>query len=119
MRFIGLFAIVLAFTHCTLLEADDSRRVHTSRPNPRVLPLPKEEGVFHVVIYGDRTGGPKDGINVVKQAVKDTNLLAPDFVMTVGSTGTSRSRHLLPATTRRITRSTSARSGKIGICFSS
>ncbi len=58
--------------------------VHTDRPNARLLPLPKSEGVFHFVIYGDRTTGPAAGIKILEQAVKDTNLLDPDLVMTVG-----------------------------------
>jgi hypothetical protein len=60
--------------------------VFTTRPNARqeLVPLPKEEGVFHFVIYGDRTGGPPEGIHILEQAVRDTNLLDPDFVMTVG-----------------------------------
>ena len=36
------------------------------------------------MIYGDRTGGPAEGVRVLRQAVKDTNLLGPDLVMTVG-----------------------------------
>lgn len=58
--------------------------VHTNRSDARVLPLAREEGVFHFVIYGDRTGGPKEGIRVLEQAVADTKLLDPDLVMTVG-----------------------------------
>ena len=58
--------------------------VFTTRPNAKLVPLPKEEGVFHFVVYGDRTGGPPEGIHILEQAVRDTNLLAPDLVMTVG-----------------------------------
>ena len=58
--------------------------IHTTRKSERILPLPKEEGVFHFLIYGDRTGGPPEGLRVLEQAVKDTNLLDPDLVMTVG-----------------------------------
>lgn len=57
---------------------------HTSRTQARLLPLAKQEGVFHFVIFGDRTGGPAEGIEVLAQAVRDTNLLGPDLVMTVG-----------------------------------
>ncbi len=59
--------------------------IFTTRPNDgqQVVP-PKEEGMFQFVVYGDRTGGPPEGIEVLKQAVKDTNLLDPDLVMTVG-----------------------------------
>jgi len=60
--------------------------VFTTRANARqdLVPLPKEEGVFHFVVFGDRTGGPADGIHILEQAVHDTNLLDPDLVMTVG-----------------------------------
>lgn len=58
--------------------------IHTSRKSERILPLPKEDGVFHFIIYGDRTGGPPEGLKVLSQAVTDTNLLDPDLVMTVG-----------------------------------
>lgn len=60
------------------------RSVMTTRTAAKVLPLAKEEDVFHFVIYGDRTGGRPDGLKVLEQAVVDTNLLDPDLVMTVG-----------------------------------
>src|SRR5262245_55135933 len=59
-------------------------RFVTDRPSPRLLPLPKEEGVFSFVVYGDRTTGIPEGLKILAQAVADTNLLAPDLVMTVG-----------------------------------
>lgn len=62
----------------------DPRSVHTNRRSDQVLPLPKTEDTFHFVIFGDRTGGPPEGIRVLAQAVQDTNLLDPDLVMTVG-----------------------------------
>lgn len=76
---------VLAFV-CTapLLAQHDHERFHTDRAAPRLLPLPKEDDVFHFVIFGDRTGGPRSGVRVLEQAVADTNLLDPDLVMTVG-----------------------------------
>lgn len=58
--------------------------IHSSRENGRPLPLPENEDMFHFVIFGDRTGGPAEGIAVLEQAVADTNLLDPDLVMTVG-----------------------------------
>lgn len=77
---VGLFlALLLPLSALKTQE----RAVHTSRPGRR-LPLPSEEGVFHFIIYGDRTGGPAEGIEILKQAVTDTNLLAPDLVLTVG-----------------------------------
>lgn len=65
--------------------AQDAPRVHTSRATgSSLLKLPKEEDAFGFVVFGDRTGGPAEGIKVLAQAVTDTNLLDPDLVMTVG-----------------------------------
>lgn len=68
------------------LSAQDPQRphVHTNRKSNILLPLPKQEDVFHFAVFGDRTGGRPEGIKVLDQAVKDTNLLDPDLVMTVG-----------------------------------
>lgn len=67
-----------------LAAACSGQHVHTNRDGTRLLPLPKERGVWHFVIFGDRTGGPAEGIRVLARAVQDTNLLDPDLVMTVG-----------------------------------
>jgi hypothetical protein len=65
--------------------AQDTPRLLTNRPAGReLLKLPKEEDAFGFVVFGDRTGGPPEGIEVLKQAVADTNLLDPDLVLTVG-----------------------------------
>jgi hypothetical protein len=64
--------------------SNDRTRFHTSRSSEITLPLPNEEDAFFFVVYGDRTGGPDEGISVLKDAVHDTNLLEPDFVWTVG-----------------------------------
>ena len=73
--------IVLALL---LLPAAFAQHVHTPRKNARLLPLPKEKDVWHFLIYGDRTGGPSEGIAVLSQAVDEVNLIEPDLVMTVG-----------------------------------
>ncbi len=71
-------------TTSTALPAQDPR-VSTSRTEgARLLRLPKEEDAFGFVVFGDRTGGPVEGIAVLEQAVADTNLLDPDLVFTVG-----------------------------------
>ena len=62
----------------------DASRFQTSRTSPVDLPLPEEEDAFFFVVYGDRTGGPDEGVAVLKDAIRDTNLLEPDLVMTVG-----------------------------------
>ena len=81
-------ALALALAALSLLAptnpAQPTRELHTDRTPARVLPLPKEGDAFGFVIFGDRTGGPASGINVLEHAVRDTNLLDPDLVMTVG-----------------------------------
>lgn len=59
-------------------------KLFTTRKNPIALPVPAEEDGFQFVVYGDRTGGEPSGLKYLRQAVSDTNLLDPDFVMTVG-----------------------------------
>jgi len=59
-------------------------RFHTSRTSKIDFPLPAEKDAFTFVVYGDRTGGPPEGVSILADAVRDTNLLEPDFVMTVG-----------------------------------
>ncbi|MEZ6014345.1 MAG: LamG-like jellyroll fold domain-containing protein [Planctomycetota bacterium] len=61
--------------------ADDFR---TNRQGAREVPLTVEEDAFTFVVYGDRTGGPADGVKILAEAVTETNLLGPDLVMTVG-----------------------------------
>lgn len=64
------------------LPADESR--FTTNRVSNHLYLPAEADAFTFAVFGDRTGGPAEGIEVLKQAVKDTNLIEPDLVMTVG-----------------------------------
>ena len=58
-------------------------RFFTNRKGAKLV-LPVEEDAFTFVVFGDRTGGPKEGVNILAQAVADTNLIEPDLVMTVG-----------------------------------
>lgn len=64
--------------------ASDDERFVTDRSSPVVLPLPDEENAFTFAVFGDRTGGPREGVSVLEQAVVDVNLIGPDLVMTVG-----------------------------------
>jgi hypothetical protein len=86
LGFAVLLACALAFS--AQASAPDDPRFRTSRPSPtgaRELQLPDEEdGAFTFAVFGDRTGGPAEGVTVLAQAVRETNLLAPDLVMTVG-----------------------------------
>ncbi|MDB2576108.1 metallophosphoesterase, partial [Planctomycetota bacterium] len=59
-------------------------RFITSRRGAVNLPLPEEADSFFFVVYGDRTGGPDEGVEILRAAVDETNLLGPDLVMTVG-----------------------------------
>ncbi|MEM9084193.1 MAG: metallophosphoesterase, partial [Planctomycetota bacterium] len=68
--------------HETVQPTDS--RFYTTRRSDIVLPLPSEESAFVFAVFGDRTGGPDEGINVLADAVRDVNLLEPDLVMTVG-----------------------------------
>ena len=65
-------------------EAPDGSRFHTTRSSDVVLPLPHEKDAFVFAVFGDRTGGPPEGIDVLADAVRDVNLIEPDLVMTVG-----------------------------------
>ncbi len=77
-----ILALMLAVAGAASAQAP---RILTSRENgQQLLQLPKEEDAFGFVVFGDRTGGPEEGIKVLDQAVKDTNLLDPDLVLTVG-----------------------------------
>jgi len=62
----------------------DRTRFVTTRQSSVSLPLPEDENAFSFIVFGDRTGGPPEGIAVLEQAVHDTNLIEPDLVMTVG-----------------------------------
>lgn len=59
-------------------------RFATSRDGAAALRLPVAEDSFRFVVFGDRTGGPPEGVSVLANAVRDTNLHAPDLVMMVG-----------------------------------
>ncbi len=75
------FAALLAAAY---LPVRDGERFTTSRKSPVTLALPDEGASFTFAVFGDRTGGPPEGLAVLDQAVADVNLLHPDFVMTVG-----------------------------------
>ncbi|XZE54327.1 LamG-like jellyroll fold domain-containing protein [Planctomycetaceae bacterium SH139] len=59
-------------------------RFYTTRSSDVVLPLPEEKDAFVFAVFGDRTGGPAEGVDVLADAVRDVNLIEPDLVMTVG-----------------------------------
>lgn len=65
-------------------EAAGPKRFLTSREGAAALMLPTEKDAFQFAVFGDRTGGPPEGVAVLADAVRDVNLLAPDMVLTVG-----------------------------------
>jgi len=78
------WALIAWLGSLTIARPAEPPHIHTSRTSPKVLPLPKDDDVFHFIVFGDRTGGPAEGIKILAQAVEDSNLLDPDLVMTVG-----------------------------------
>ena len=77
--------LALLLAAAPALAADPPGEVFTTRPNDgETVAPPTESGMFQFVVFGDRTGGQPEGIEVLKQAVNDANLLDPDLVMTVG-----------------------------------
>ncbi|MDP0491745.1 MAG: LamG-like jellyroll fold domain-containing protein [Verrucomicrobiota bacterium JB023] len=67
--------------HATVAPTED--RFFTSRDGAE-LELTNEDPMFTFAVFGDRTGGPADGVNILADAVRDVNLFEPDMVMTVG-----------------------------------
>ena len=61
-----------------------AQRFFTTRSSEIVLPLPSEDDAFTFAVFGDRTGGQPEGVDVLADAVRDVNLIEPDLVMTVG-----------------------------------
>ncbi|MBI1292955.1 hypothetical protein GC173_17225 [bacterium] len=64
-------------------RVQDATRFFTDREG-HPLDLPSEEEGFVFGVFGDRTGGPPEGVSILADAVHDVNLFEPDLVMTVG-----------------------------------
>lgn len=62
----------------------EEKRFFSTRSSAIQLPLPMENDAFVFAVFGDRTGGPPEGVDVLADAVRDVNLIEPDLVMTVG-----------------------------------
>jgi hypothetical protein len=78
-----ILALATGAVLLTALSLQDPGRFLTSRTG-RILPLPEDAPSFQFAVFGDRTGGPDEGIRVLEQAVQETNLIGPDLVLTVG-----------------------------------
>lgn len=80
----ALLAPRLRPAHSTPVERVPLDRFWTNRESAVQLALPAEDEGFQFAVFGDRTGGPDEGVAVLAQAVQDVNLVEPDLVMTVG-----------------------------------
>ena len=79
-----LTLITSAISPATAQKSEGPRLLTNREAGKQLLELPEEDNSFEFIVFGDRTGGPAEGIKVLDQAVADTNLLDPDMVMTVG-----------------------------------
>jgi len=82
-RRLALLSSLLIFGALQALGQDPDR-LQTDRPGRELLDLPAEDEAFTFAVFGDRTGGPVEGVRILAQAVADVNLVQPDLVMTVG-----------------------------------
>lgn len=82
----GTVLLAGALAWNTPLHAQDRAepRFTTDRESPVRLTLPAEDDAFTFAIFGDRTGGVPAGLAVLRDAVRDVNVIGPDLVMTVG-----------------------------------
>jgi len=79
---LAAFLALLGPTWWTIERQEE--RFTTDRESAAALALPDEDDAFTFAVFGDRTGGPSEGVKVLAQAVAEVNLVDPDLVMTVG-----------------------------------
>ena len=68
----------------TVVTAADTPLVKAGTPSEQQLHAPQERESFAFLIFGDRTGGPPEGIKVLADGVTMANRLDVDLVLTVG-----------------------------------
>ena len=66
------------------VEATSPERFTTSRNPQATLVLPSEKESFTFVVFADRTTGAVEDVSVLADAVRETNLIEPDFVINIG-----------------------------------
>jgi concanavalin A-like lectin/glucanase superfamily protein/calcineurin-like phosphoesterase family protein len=71
--------LALALTCC-----QGGEPVRSGTDTGQDLRSPLERESFTTIIFGDRTGGSRAGLDVLREAVRMSARLDPDFVMTVG-----------------------------------
>ncbi|MBI4618176.1 MAG: metallophosphoesterase [Planctomycetes bacterium] len=79
---LSLLALLLPAVHAQ--GGDSDTPVWAGPKGEREIFAPRERDGFTFAVFGDRTGGPPEGLAILRQAVSEVNLLDPDFVMTVG-----------------------------------
>lgn len=67
-----------------LLACQGGDPVRAGTESGQDLRSPQECESFTTVIFGDRTGGDRSGLDVLREGVRMAGRLDPDFVMTVG-----------------------------------
>ncbi len=65
-------------------QGEGRQPVNPGTDTEQKLFAPAEREGFSFVVFGDRTGGPPDGLKILEHAIRATNRLDPDLVMTVG-----------------------------------
>jgi len=79
------FLLVISWVEPTVVGQKSSPPpVSAGTESGQELTAPEEVDEFRFVIYGDRTGGPRSGLEVLRDAVVMTNRIEPTMVMTVG-----------------------------------
>ena len=84
VRSVALLVVAVGALALERSRPGADERFLTDRESPITHALPESRASFTFAIFGDRTGGPREGIAVLRDAVRDVNLFGPDLVMTVG-----------------------------------
>lgn len=72
--------VILSFVSSTA----NGEIVLTSRSDAKKYSVVQRQDAFSFIIFGDVKNGSAAGLEVLKKAVSETNILDPDFVFTVG-----------------------------------
>ncbi len=67
-----------------VIASPDGDPVRAGTSTGQKLHAPEDRDSFDFMIFGDRTGGPREGIKVLRQGVHMANALDVDLVLTVG-----------------------------------
>ena len=65
---------------CAPDPSQDSGRVITDRTDARPIEAPESEDGFLFAVFGDRTGGPAEGISILADAVTESRSTLESFI---------------------------------------